>query len=162
MSSSPTTWSVHPLRKQLWTLTRFLTLLPVCCPPTQTHKDGRTSSPLFLINWSPVGAATEAMTLHASALSFFQVKADVAKVSEEVLGDRVFHLTSRPCHDSQVVQVREAEDLTTQVKKRAREVHLCSRLTNTDASPSSSRAPSLLNSFAVNDAMSPWEGNRRH
>ncbi|CDZ98853.1 Glia maturation factor beta [Phaffia rhodozyma] len=47
-----------------------------------THKDGRLSTPLFMINWSPTGAAPDAKTLHASALSLFQQTADVSKVVE--------------------------------------------------------------------------------
>ncbi|KAL7409237.1 hypothetical protein BDY24DRAFT_403823 [Mrakia frigida] len=48
-----------------------------------THKDGRTSTPMALINWCPMGAPPELMTLHASALSYFQIAADVSKVVEE-------------------------------------------------------------------------------
>ena len=36
------------------------------------HKDGRTSFPLILINWSPSSSETGMMTLHASALLNFQ------------------------------------------------------------------------------------------
>lgn len=35
------------------------------------HKDGRTSSPLVLINWAPA-CETSLLTLHASALIDFQ------------------------------------------------------------------------------------------
>ncbi len=35
------------------------------------HKDGRTSSPLVLINWAPA-CETSLLTLHASALLDFQ------------------------------------------------------------------------------------------
>jgi hypothetical protein len=35
------------------------------------HKDGRTSSPLVLINWAPA-CETSLLTLHASALNDFQ------------------------------------------------------------------------------------------
>ncbi|WWC85693.1 uncharacterized protein L201_000559 [Kwoniella dendrophila CBS 6074] len=46
------------------------------------HKDGRISYPLILINWAPSGAPIELMTLHASALNYFQQVAEVAKVLE--------------------------------------------------------------------------------
>jgi len=46
------------------------------------HKDGRTSFPLVLINWSPSSSETGMMTLHASALLNFQNTADVSKVIE--------------------------------------------------------------------------------
>ncbi|KAF8969598.1 hypothetical protein BDZ97DRAFT_1754443 [Flammula alnicola] len=46
------------------------------------HKDGRTSFPLVLINWSPSTSETGMMTLHASALLNFQNTADVSKVIE--------------------------------------------------------------------------------
>jgi len=46
------------------------------------HKDGRTSFPLVLINWSPVTSETGMLTLHASALLNFQTTADVSKVIE--------------------------------------------------------------------------------
>ncbi|WVF66336.1 hypothetical protein IAT40_001076 [Kwoniella sp. CBS 6097] len=46
------------------------------------HRDGRISWPLILINWAPSGSPMELMTLHASALSYFQQKAEVAKVLE--------------------------------------------------------------------------------
>ena len=36
------------------------------------HKDGRTSFPLVLINWSPVTSEIGMLTLHASALINFQ------------------------------------------------------------------------------------------
>ena len=36
------------------------------------HKDGRTSFPLVLINWSPMTSETGMLTLHASALLNFQ------------------------------------------------------------------------------------------
>jgi hypothetical protein len=41
------------------------------------HKDGRTSFPLVLINWSPSSSETGMMTLHASALLNFQTTANV-------------------------------------------------------------------------------------
>ncbi|SRR6266545_5251989 len=44
------------------------------------HKDGRTSFPLVLINWSPTTSETGMLTLHASALLNFQ-----NTVSEESL-----------------------------------------------------------------------------
>ncbi|KAL1409665.1 hypothetical protein Q8F55_003661 [Vanrija albida] len=47
-----------------------------------THKDGRVSYPLLLVNWSPSGSPVELLTLHASALSYFQQVAEVAKVLE--------------------------------------------------------------------------------
>ncbi|WVR03264.1 hypothetical protein IAU60_000255 [Kwoniella sp. DSM 27419] len=47
-----------------------------------THKDGRISYPLILINWAPSGSPMELMTLHASSLSYFQQVAEVAKVLE--------------------------------------------------------------------------------
>ncbi|WRT63543.1 uncharacterized protein IL334_000448 [Kwoniella shivajii] len=47
-----------------------------------THRDGRISYPLILINWAPSGAPTELMTLHASSLSYFQQVAEIAKVLE--------------------------------------------------------------------------------
>jgi hypothetical protein len=47
-----------------------------------THKDGRISYPLVLINWSPTTSETGMMTLHASALLNFQNTADVSKVIE--------------------------------------------------------------------------------
>ncbi|KAF5330361.1 hypothetical protein D9619_005276 [Psilocybe cf. subviscida] len=47
-----------------------------------THKDGRISYPLVLINWSPTTSETGMMTLHASALLNFQHTADVSKVIE--------------------------------------------------------------------------------
>ncbi|KAI0273596.1 glia maturation factor beta [Gloeopeniophorella convolvens] len=46
------------------------------------HKDGRTSSPLVLINWAPPACETSLLTLHASALLDFQTTADVGKVLE--------------------------------------------------------------------------------
>ncbi|KAH9484439.1 Glia maturation factor beta [Psilocybe cubensis] len=46
------------------------------------HKDGRTSFPLVLINWSPSSSETGMLTLHASALLNFQNTADVSKVIE--------------------------------------------------------------------------------
>ncbi|KIM48622.1 hypothetical protein M413DRAFT_437820 [Hebeloma cylindrosporum] len=46
------------------------------------HKDGRTSFPLVLVNWSPTTSETGMMTLHASALLNFQTTADVSKVIE--------------------------------------------------------------------------------
>jgi len=46
------------------------------------HKDGRTSFPLVLINWSPMTSETGMLTLHASALLNFQSTADVNKVIE--------------------------------------------------------------------------------
>jgi len=45
------------------------------------HKDGRTSSPLILINWAPA-CETSLLTLHASALQDFQNTVDVAKALE--------------------------------------------------------------------------------
>ncbi|WVQ85205.1 hypothetical protein IAT38_007370 [Cryptococcus sp. DSM 104549] len=47
-----------------------------------THKDGRISYPLILINWAPSSSPIELMTLHASSLSYFQQIAEVAKVLE--------------------------------------------------------------------------------
>ncbi|KAF8808994.1 glia maturation factor beta [Phlegmacium glaucopus] len=46
------------------------------------HKDGRTSFPLVLINWSPMTSETGMLTLHASALLNFQITADLSKVIE--------------------------------------------------------------------------------
>ncbi|KAH9043269.1 maturation factor [Lactarius pseudohatsudake] len=46
------------------------------------HKDGRTSSPLVLINWAPPACETSLLTLHASALIDFQNTVDVSKVLE--------------------------------------------------------------------------------
>jgi len=46
------------------------------------HKDGRTSFPLVLINWSPTTSETGMLTLHASALINFQTTADLSKVIE--------------------------------------------------------------------------------
>jgi len=46
-----------------------------------THKDGRTSSPLVLINWAPA-CETGLLTLHASALLDFQYTVDVTKCLE--------------------------------------------------------------------------------
>ncbi|KAG8734455.1 hypothetical protein FRC11_009984 [Ceratobasidium sp. 423] len=48
----------------------------------QKHDDGRISFPLVLINWTPRGAETGLMTLHASSLIAFQNTADVSKVVE--------------------------------------------------------------------------------
>ncbi|KAI0006002.1 glia maturation factor beta [Russula compacta] len=45
------------------------------------HTDGRTSSPLVLINWAPA-CEISLLTLHASALLDFQYTVDVAKVLE--------------------------------------------------------------------------------
>lgn len=45
------------------------------------HKDGRTSSPLVLINWAPT-CETGLLTLHASALLDFQNTVDVTKCLE--------------------------------------------------------------------------------
>ncbi|KAH9981323.1 glia maturation factor beta [Lactifluus volemus] len=45
------------------------------------HSDGRTSSPLVLINWAPA-CETSLLTLHASALLDFQSTVDIAKVLE--------------------------------------------------------------------------------
>jgi len=45
------------------------------------HKDGRTSSPLVLINWAPA-CETSLLTLHASALIDFQNTAEISKVLE--------------------------------------------------------------------------------
>jgi hypothetical protein len=36
------------------------------------HRDGRTSFPLVLVNWSPSSSETGLLTLHASALLDFQ------------------------------------------------------------------------------------------
>lgn len=36
------------------------------------HSDGRTSFPLVMINWTPIGSETGLLTLHASALIAFQ------------------------------------------------------------------------------------------
>jgi len=46
-----------------------------------THKDGRTSSPLVIINWAPT-CETGLLTLHASALLDFQNTVDVTKCLE--------------------------------------------------------------------------------
>ncbi|KAF8912146.1 hypothetical protein CPB84DRAFT_1742762 [Gymnopilus junonius] len=46
------------------------------------HKDGRTSFPLVLVNWSPSSSETGMLTLHASALLNFQNTADVSKAIE--------------------------------------------------------------------------------
>ncbi|KAI9446488.1 Endonuclease/exonuclease/phosphatase [Lactarius indigo] len=48
---------------------------------TLVHKDGRTSSPLALINWAPA-CETSLLTLHASALIDFQNTVEVSKVLE--------------------------------------------------------------------------------
>jgi len=45
------------------------------------HKDGRTSSPLVLINWAPA-CETSLLTLHASALIDFQNTVEISKVLE--------------------------------------------------------------------------------
>jgi len=45
------------------------------------HNDGRTSSPLVLINWAPA-CETSLLTLHASALLDFQNTVDISKVLE--------------------------------------------------------------------------------
>ncbi|KAI0256665.1 glia maturation factor beta [Lactifluus subvellereus] len=45
------------------------------------HGDGRTSSPLVLINWAPA-CETSLLTLHASALLDFQSTVDISKVLE--------------------------------------------------------------------------------
>jgi len=45
------------------------------------HQDGRTSSPLVLINWAPA-CETSLLTLHASALLDFQNTVDVNKCLE--------------------------------------------------------------------------------
>ncbi|KAI0306607.1 glia maturation factor beta [Multifurca ochricompacta] len=42
------------------------------------HKDGRTSSPLVLINWAPA-CEISLLTLHASALRDFQIAVDIVK-----------------------------------------------------------------------------------
>ncbi|EUC66104.1 cofilin/tropomyosin-type actin-binding protein [Rhizoctonia solani AG-3 Rhs1AP] len=44
------------------------------------HDDGRTSFPLVLINWTPLGSETGLMTLHAGSLIAFQNTVDVSKV----------------------------------------------------------------------------------
>ncbi|KAH9079379.1 hypothetical protein EDB83DRAFT_2216152, partial [Lactarius deliciosus] len=46
------------------------------------HKDGRTSSPLALINWAPSTSEIGMLTLHASALINFQNTVEVSKVLE--------------------------------------------------------------------------------
>ncbi|KAH9005117.1 hypothetical protein EDB86DRAFT_3071703 [Lactarius hatsudake] len=46
------------------------------------HKDGRTSSPLALINWAPSTSEIGMLTLHASALIDFQNTVEVSKVLE--------------------------------------------------------------------------------
>ncbi|KAH9063468.1 maturation factor [Lactarius vividus] len=48
---------------------------------TLEHQDGRTSSPLALINWAPA-CETSLLTLHASALIDFQNTVEVSKVLE--------------------------------------------------------------------------------
>jgi hypothetical protein len=45
------------------------------------HEDGRTSSPLVLINWAPA-CETSLLTLHASALIDFQNTVEISKVLE--------------------------------------------------------------------------------
>ncbi|KAF8478710.1 hypothetical protein DFH94DRAFT_751707 [Russula ochroleuca] len=45
------------------------------------HKDGRTSSPLVIINWAP-SCETSLLTLHASAFLDFQSTVDVGKCLE--------------------------------------------------------------------------------
>ncbi|PPQ66206.1 hypothetical protein CVT26_011065 [Gymnopilus dilepis] len=47
------------------------------------HRDGRTSFPLVLINWSPSSSETGMMTLHASALLNFQNTARLVTSSLE-------------------------------------------------------------------------------
>ncbi|GLB34577.1 putative cofilin/tropomyosin-type actin-binding protein [Lyophyllum shimeji] len=47
-----------------------------------THKDGRKSFPLVLINWAPTSSEIGLLTLHASALINFQSTADITKVIE--------------------------------------------------------------------------------
>ncbi|KAG9102970.1 hypothetical protein FRC06_000619 [Ceratobasidium sp. 370] len=46
------------------------------------HDDGRTSFPLIMLNWTPVGSETSLMTLHASALIAFQNVVEPSKVIE--------------------------------------------------------------------------------
>lgn len=47
-----------------------------------THKDGRKSNPIVLINWIPKTSEIGMLTLHASALLGFQNAADVMRVIE--------------------------------------------------------------------------------
>ncbi|KAG6836784.1 hypothetical protein H0H93_003205 [Arthromyces matolae] len=47
-----------------------------------SHKDGRKSFPLVLINWAPSTSEISLLTLHASALLNFQTTADVSKIIE--------------------------------------------------------------------------------
>lgn len=44
------------------------------------HKDGRRSSPLLLLNWTPTTSPTELMMLHTSGLPLLQGAAECQKV----------------------------------------------------------------------------------
>lgn len=57
-----------------------------------THPDGRTSTPLFLLNWNPSSGSPDMKTLHASGLSLFQRTADVARVSVSPSSSRLERL----------------------------------------------------------------------
>jgi len=47
-----------------------------------SHRDGRKSFPLVLINWAPSSSEMGMLTLHASAFIDFQTTVDVSKVIE--------------------------------------------------------------------------------
>lgn len=59
-----------------------------------THKDGRTSSPLVLINWAPT-CETGLLTLHASALLDFQNTVRPAERAVALLIDIFYILGGR-------------------------------------------------------------------
>jgi hypothetical protein len=75
---------------------------------TLTHTDGRTSSPLVLINWAPA-CETSLLTLHASALIDFQ------NTVCPTIDNRVYlvHRSISQIDVSKVLEVRDgAEGLT--------------------------------------------------
>lgn len=69
--------TAHRVRRTQDLLSYFSSELPEASPRyvvlsyNLEHKDGRTSSPLVLINWAPA-CETSLLTLHASALIDFQ------------------------------------------------------------------------------------------
>ena len=76
-----------------------------------THPDGRTSSPLVLINWAPA-CETSLLTLHASALIDFQ------NTVCPTFGNRIYHANESVSQIdvSKVLEVRDgAEGLTKSV-----------------------------------------------
>jgi hypothetical protein len=72
------------------------------------HKDGRTSSPLVLINWAPA-CETSLLTLHASALIDFQNTVSPTLATKLSLA----HHSVSQVEISKVLEVRDgAEGLT--------------------------------------------------